>query len=231
MSTPAARTTLIASAVTSGPMPSPPITAMRCVMRHDARSGQTHCRQALASTSTRVRGTVARTLRAWPLSETPSPAAPGVDSIDGPWKRTSCPAGLRPAAGRVRRSHHPGPHRGRRQDRARPRARRPQGERRLPRRQGRAGPHGGSHPPARVDPRERRDHRAAGAGRGGPGTIVTIVYDGDSDDMAERYLVGHIEEQTDGADVISPTAPLGAALIGAPHRRLRRRTRRRPAPS
>jgi transcription elongation factor GreA len=47
-----------------------------------------------------------------------------------------------------------------------------------------------------------------------PGTIVTIVYDGDSDDDAERYLVGHIEERTEGLEVVSPTAPLGAALIG-----------------
>jgi transcription elongation factor GreA len=47
------------------------------------------------------------------------------------------------------------------------------------------------------------------------GTIVTIVYEGDDDDAAERYLVGHIEEQIDGLDVISPTAPLGAALVGA----------------
>jgi transcription elongation factor GreA len=49
----------------------------------------------------------------------------------------------------------------------------------------------------------------------GAGSIVTIVYEGDSDDDAERYLVGHIEEKTPGLDVISPTAPLGAALIGA----------------
>ena len=49
----------------------------------------------------------------------------------------------------------------------------------------------------------------------GPGTIVTIVYDGDADDDAERYLVGHIEERSRGLDVISPTAPLGAALLGA----------------
>ncbi len=48
----------------------------------------------------------------------------------------------------------------------------------------------------------------------GPGTIVTIVYDGDSDDDAERYLVGHIEERTEELEVVSPTAPLGAALIG-----------------
>lgn len=48
----------------------------------------------------------------------------------------------------------------------------------------------------------------------GPGTIVTIVYEGDSEDAAERYLVGHIEERTDELEVVSPTAPLGAALIG-----------------
>ncbi len=49
----------------------------------------------------------------------------------------------------------------------------------------------------------------------GPGTIVTIVYDGDSDDdAAERYLVGHIEERTADLEVVSPTAPLGAALLG-----------------
>ena len=49
----------------------------------------------------------------------------------------------------------------------------------------------------------------------GPGTVVTIVYEGDNDDDAERYLVGHIEERVDDLDVVSPTAPLGAALLGA----------------
>lgn len=53
------------------------------------------------------------------------------------------------------------------------------------------------------------------AGVVGAGSIVTIVYEGDSDDDAERYLVGHIEERRNGLDVVSPTAPLGAALIGA----------------
>lgn len=42
--------------------------------------------------------------------------------------------------------------------------------------------------------------------------VYTIVYDGDSDDMAERYVIGNMEEQVDGADVISPASPLGAAL-------------------
>ncbi len=51
-------------------------------------------------------------------------------------------------------------------------------------------------------------------GIAGPGTVVTIVYDGDADDDAERYLVGHIEERDDELDVISPRSPLGAALVG-----------------
>jgi transcription elongation factor GreA len=46
-----------------------------------------------------------------------------------------------------------------------------------------------------------------------PGSVVAIVYDGDSDDMAERYLVGHPEEQT-LHDIVSPQSPLGAALLG-----------------
>ena len=45
--------------------------------------------------------------------------------------------------------------------------------------------------------------------------VYTIVYDGDTDDMAERYLIGNVEEQIDDADVISTTSPLGAVLHGA----------------
>ena len=33
--------------------------------------------------------------------------------------------------------------------------------------------------------------------------------------LAERYVVGNLEEQLDGADVISASSPLGAALQGA----------------
>jgi transcription elongation factor GreA len=64
-----------------------------------------------------------------------------------------------------------------------------------------------------------------------PGRIVTIVYDGDDDDMAEKYLIGHVEEKIDGMDVMSPQSPLGSALLGksagdtveyeAPHGNLR----------
>jgi len=47
------------------------------------------------------------------------------------------------------------------------------------------------------------------------GSIVTIVYEGDDDNMAERYLVGHMEEKVDNLDVMSPKSPLGEALIGS----------------
>jgi transcription elongation factor GreA len=47
------------------------------------------------------------------------------------------------------------------------------------------------------------------------GSIVTIVYEGDDDSMAERYLVGHMEEKVGDLDVMSPHSPLGSALIGA----------------
>ena len=49
----------------------------------------------------------------------------------------------------------------------------------------------------------------------GPGSIVTVVYEGDDEADAERYLVGHIEERQGDLDVISPDSPLGRALIGA----------------
>ena len=56
---------------------------------------------------------------------------------------------------------------------------------------------------------------AADDGIVGPGTIVTLLYDGDGDDMAERYLVGHIEEKSGDLDVMSPGSPLGSALVGS----------------
>lgn len=48
------------------------------------------------------------------------------------------------------------------------------------------------------------------------GCTVTVLYDGDSADQSERYLIGHLEEQPAdaGVQVMSPTSPLGAALLG-----------------
>ena len=57
---------------------------------------------------------------------------------------------------------------------------------------------------------ERSDEGVVSAG-----SIVTIVYEGDDDSMAERYLVGHMEEKVGSLDVMSPQTPLGEALIGA----------------
>lgn len=50
-------------------------------------------------------------------------------------------------------------------------------------------------------------------GRVKAGSVVAILYEGD--DEEERYLVGSIEERHDDLEVVSPTSPLGAALIGA----------------
>jgi transcription elongation factor GreA len=45
------------------------------------------------------------------------------------------------------------------------------------------------------------------------GSIVSIRYEGDDD--VERYLLGSIEERHEGLDVISPSSPMGSALMGA----------------
>lgn len=46
------------------------------------------------------------------------------------------------------------------------------------------------------------------------GSIVTFVYEGDDDDMAETYLIGHMEEKTGDLEVMSPQSALGSALLG-----------------
>ena len=48
-----------------------------------------------------------------------------------------------------------------------------------------------------------------------PGSVVTIVYEGDGRDQGERYLIGSLEEQPDDYELMSPNSPLGQALIGA----------------
>jgi transcription elongation factor GreA len=45
------------------------------------------------------------------------------------------------------------------------------------------------------------------------GVVVTIVYEGDDDE--EQYLIGSIEERRPGVEVVSPTSPLGSALLGS----------------
>lgn len=43
---------------------------------------------------------------------------------------------------------------------------------------------------------------------------VTILFEGDSPDMAETYLIGHIEEKSEGTEIMSPSSPIGSALLG-----------------
>ena len=54
---------------------------------------------------------------------------------------------------------------------------------------------------------------AESSGAVGLGTVVGIRYGGD--DEIERYLIGSIEERHDDLDFISPSSPLGKALMGA----------------
>lgn len=48
-----------------------------------------------------------------------------------------------------------------------------------------------------------------------PGSIVTILYEGDDEDAAETYLLGSIEERHNEYEVMSPQSALGQALIGS----------------
>jgi len=54
-----------------------------------------------------------------------------------------------------------------------------------------------------------------GDGTVASGSIVTLRYEGDDEDETERYLIGSIEERHDDLNVVSPTSPLGEALLGA----------------
>ena len=46
------------------------------------------------------------------------------------------------------------------------------------------------------------------------GSIVTLRYEGDDEDDTQDYFVGSIEERQGDLPVASPSAPLGAALLG-----------------
>ena len=56
---------------------------------------------------------------------------------------------------------------------------------------------------------------ASDDGRVGLGSVVTVLFAGDADDEAQTYLIGHIEEQAAGYEMMSDKSPLGQALIGA----------------
>lgn len=47
------------------------------------------------------------------------------------------------------------------------------------------------------------------------GSVVTLRYEDDDEDDVEQYLVGSIEEASADMHVVSPSSPLGSALMGA----------------
>ena len=51
----------------------------------------------------------------------------------------------------------------------------------------------------------------------GLGSIVTVLYDGDDENDAEIFLIGHVEERPSNprVSIMSPSSPLGSALLGA----------------
>ncbi len=53
-----------------------------------------------------------------------------------------------------------------------------------------------------------------GDGSVSAGSIVTLHYDGDDEDDVQRFFVGSIEERRGDMAVVSPSAPLGKALLG-----------------
>ena len=55
---------------------------------------------------------------------------------------------------------------------------------------------------------------ADGSGVVTEGSIVTLRYEGDAEDDTQDYFVGSIEERQGDLPVASPSAPLGAALMG-----------------
>ncbi len=56
---------------------------------------------------------------------------------------------------------------------------------------------------------------AGGEGLIDVGSVVTAHYDDEGPDDAEKYMLGSIEERTDDdVHVVSPTSPMGEALIG-----------------
>jgi transcription elongation factor GreA len=56
-----------------------------------------------------------------------------------------------------------------------------------------------------------RDESASEVGHA---SIVTLRYEGDDDDDTQAFFLGSIEEKPEGIPVVSPSSPLGEALLG-----------------
>lgn len=58
------------------------------------------------------------------------------------------------------------------------------------------------------------DEGQSGDGTVGPGTVVTLRYEGDDEDDTTEFFVGSIEERQGDLTVVSPGSPLGQAVVG-----------------
>jgi len=58
------------------------------------------------------------------------------------------------------------------------------------------------------------DASDTGSGAVEAGSVVSLRYEGDDEDEVERFFVGSIEERQGDLSVVSPSAPLGLALLG-----------------
>jgi len=58
------------------------------------------------------------------------------------------------------------------------------------------------------------DGGASTDGTVGPGTVVTLRYEGDDEDDTSDYFIGSIEERQGDLTVVSPGSPLGQAVLG-----------------
>lgn len=48
-----------------------------------------------------------------------------------------------------------------------------------------------------------------------PGSVVTVLFEGDDEDDAQTYLLGSMEERHEAYELMSPQSALGQALMGA----------------
>ena len=58
------------------------------------------------------------------------------------------------------------------------------------------------------------DEAGSGDGSVALGSTVTLRYEGDDEDDTQRFFVGSIEERQGDLPVVSPSSPLGQALLG-----------------
>lgn len=52
-------------------------------------------------------------------------------------------------------------------------------------------------------------------GRVKPGSVVTVLFDGDDEGDSTTYIIASLEERHDTFEMMSPQSPLGQALMGA----------------